>query len=73
MKTKTNLPESPAGRVAVGIAAVVSLTIIAIAQRDLHTRPAEEVRGSKRLWRVVCLNALGALAYLRFGRRRPAA
>jgi hypothetical protein len=69
MKAKTNLPDSSAGRAAVGVAAVVSLAIIAAAQRDLHRRPAAEVRGDKRLWRIVCLNALGALAYFRWGRR----
>jgi hypothetical protein len=69
MKAKTNLPPTPAGRAAVGVAAVVSLAIIGAAQRDLHRRPADEVRGDKRVWRVVCLNALGALAYFRWGRR----
>jgi hypothetical protein len=47
---------------------VVSLAIVGVAEVDLHRRPASMVRGDKRLWRVVCLNALGALAYLFFGR-----
>lgn len=45
-----------------------SLAIVATAQRDLHRRSENEVRGSRRLWRVVCLNALGAIAYFAWGR-----
>jgi hypothetical protein len=47
----------------------VALSIVFVAERDLHQRPEADVRGKKVLWRVVCLNALGALAYLRWGRR----
>jgi hypothetical protein len=36
---------------------------------DIQRRPADQVRGSKTLWRLVCLNALGATGYLRWGRR----
>ena len=52
----------------VGLLAV-SLAIVITAERDLHRRPDDEIRGEKRLWRVASLNALGALAYLRWGRR----
>lgn len=38
-------------------------------ERDIQRRPADQVRGSKTLWRLVCLNALGAAGYLRWGRR----
>lgn len=61
------------GKVVLLILSAVSLAIIASAERDLHGRAVEDVRGSRRLWQLVSLNALGALAYLRFGRRpRPA-
>jgi hypothetical protein len=46
-----------------------SLGLVTIAERDLHRRPDAQVRGDKRLWRVVCLNALGAVGYLLWGRR----
>ena len=59
-----------AGKVAVLVLAAISLVIIGTAQRDIQGRDEDEVRGSRTLWRVVCLNALGAIAYLRFGRRR---
>ena len=51
------------------IAFVVSLAIVLAAERDLQHRSDAEVRGDRRLWRLVCLNALGALAYFRWGRR----
>ncbi|HET6506762.1 MAG TPA: hypothetical protein VFG42_08230 [Baekduia sp.] len=69
MKVKTNMPETPAGRAAAGVAITVALAIVGAAQRDLFRRSAGEVRGDKRLWHLVCLNALGALAYFRWGRR----
>jgi hypothetical protein len=47
----------------------VSLGLVAVAERDLHRRPDKQVRGDKRLWRVVCLNAIGAVGYLLWGRR----
>ncbi len=47
----------------------ISLVVVAVAQRDLHHRTPSEINGNKLLWRLVCLNALGALCYLRWGRR----
>jgi hypothetical protein len=55
----------------VGALALIALQAIltAFAQRDLGTRSAQELRGPKMLWRVVTLNALGAVAYVLVGRR----
>jgi hypothetical protein len=50
-----------------------SLVIIGVAERDLHSRPGQEIRGSKGVWRLVSLNAIGALAYLTIGRSRQTA
>ncbi len=50
---------------------VVSLGVVAAAERDIQHRPADQVRGSKLLWRLVCLNALGSASYFRWGRRPP--
>lgn len=44
-------------------------SIVASAERDLQRRPADEVRGSKTLWRLLSLNAVGAAIYFRWGRR----
>jgi hypothetical protein len=48
----------------------ISLMIVGRAERDIAGRDEDEVRGSRTVWRLVSLNALGAIAYLRFGRRR---
>jgi hypothetical protein len=52
--------------VAVSLAAA---SLVASAERDLQRRPAEQVRGSKTLWRLLCLNAIGAAVYFCWGRR----
>jgi hypothetical protein len=62
-------PRSPRQRVLAGVLIVISLGVVTAAERDLRRRPAAEVRGDKRLWQVACLNAMGAVAYFRWGRR----
>jgi hypothetical protein len=69
-RSKRNFKErSPAGRVGIVAVILAASSVVAKAERDLQRRPAEEVRGSKTLWRLVCLNALGAAVYFRWGRR----
>lgn len=46
----------------------LSLMVVSLAQNDLRRRPASEIRGSKTIWRIVSLNALGAVVYLIWGR-----
>jgi hypothetical protein len=60
---------SPAARLFVSLLVVIGLGLIVTAERDIQLRPDAQVRGSKLLWRVVCLNVLGAAVYLRWGRR----
>ena len=62
-------PRSPQQRSLAVVLIAVSLGLVAVAERDLHRRPDKQVRGDKRLWRVVCLNAIGAVGYLLWGRR----
>ena len=54
-----------------GFILVIGLALIVAAQRDLQHRSAAELRGGKLLWRLVCLNGLGALVYFKWGRRPP--
>jgi hypothetical protein len=63
---------SPLRRKIATAAILVSLGIVGVAQRDLKRRPSEQVRGNRLLWRLLSLNALGAIAYFRWGRRPPA-
>ncbi len=57
------------------VAAVVAVEVAAaiLAYRDLAARSDEQVRGPKRLWRVLIgLNPGNSLAYWLFGRRSRA-
>lgn len=48
----------------------VHLLAVALTWRDIRHRPADQLRGSKRLWRIVsALNTLGAATYWLAGRR----
>ena len=67
--TKSFKDLSPGHRVLASVLIAVSLALVAAAERDLQRRPAAQVRGNKQLWRVVCLTAVGAVGYLRWGRR----
>ena len=53
----------PAKRAWVSILFAVSVALVIAAERDLQLRSADEVRGSKLLWRLLCLNAVGAAGY----------
>jgi len=49
----------------------VHLAVTAFTWRDLRTRAPEQVRGSKRFWRVTTgANTLGSLLYFTLGRKR---
>lgn len=53
--------------------AVVHIPAAVLTWRDLRERPAAQVRGDKRIWRVASvLNTSGSLTYWLLG-RRPAA
>jgi hypothetical protein len=59
----------PLQKAFIAVVTLVSLAIVGFAERDLQGRPEEQTRGSRFAWRLASLNAFGALAYLRFGRR----
>jgi hypothetical protein len=59
----------PLQKALIAVVTLVSLAIVGFAERDLQGRPEEQIRGSRFAWRLASLNAFGALAYLRFGRR----
>ena len=69
MRKKRFKDLSPRGKAAVVLVTAASLPVIATAQRDIQRRPSAEIRGSRLVWRLVSLNSLGALGYLRWGRR----
>ena len=49
------------------------MALLAAALADIYRRPAEEIRGSKRLWSLVAFAnfmGIGPIAYFLFGRKR---
>jgi hypothetical protein len=51
---------------------VVQLTLFAAAQIDITRRDDDEIRGSKLMWRLICLvNFIGPVLYFAFGRLTP--
>jgi len=57
---------------AIVVAVTAWVVVTPLVWRDLRNRPAEQVRGKKWMWRLATANLSGSIAYLLFGRRRPA-
>jgi hypothetical protein len=67
-KWKDLPPQARVGTVVVG---AIQLTLLLVAQRDISRRPAEQIRGSKTMWRLATLvNFIGPGSYFAFGRKR---
>ena len=50
---------------------LVHLVIVALTWRDISARPADQIRGNKKFWRVFsALNTSNAALYWLVGRRR---
>lgn len=62
---------SPMARVGTVTAGTVQLALLTAAQLDISRRPAQEIRGSKGLWRLATLvNFIGPASYFTFGVKR---
>ncbi|NKZ03563.1 PLDc_N domain-containing protein [Actinomadura latina] len=58
-------------RLCIAGAATVQLSLLASALADLQRRPSDQVKGSKRLWRMLAfVNFVGPISYFLFGRRK---
>jgi hypothetical protein len=63
--------KKPSKRVLAAIG-VAHATFAALTWRDIRGRSQDEVRGSKRIWRIATgLNSGASVAYWLGGRRRP--
>ena len=76
MKTKRRWSDlNGRQRVLLVVGAAVEAMLKIAALRDLRRRPADEIRGSKKLWAtaLVLANSAGAvpIAYFSIGRRVP--
>lgn len=64
--------ERKPNKLVLAVVGVVHTLVATLTWRDLRNRPADQVRGSKTLWRAAsALNTLGSVAYWVVGRRRP--
>jgi hypothetical protein len=70
-KKKRWSERSPAERLAALVLMVLSVALVGAAEWDIQRRPADSIRGNKKLWRLMSLNALGALGYFQVGRIAP--
>jgi hypothetical protein len=58
-------------KTALRLGGVVQVALLIAALTDIRRRPAEQIRGKKRLWTVVAfVNFVGPIAYFVFGRKR---
>jgi hypothetical protein len=60
---------SPTRKAAVVVVTGWNVSLIVLAQRDIHRRTDAQLRGPRRLWQLACLtNSVGPLSYFRWGR-----
>jgi hypothetical protein len=60
-------------KLSAAVAILIQLLLLTAAQVDITRRPAEQIKGSKKLWRaVVFINYIGPLAYFVLGIKRGA-
>ena len=63
----TRLPAAAKAAV-IGVTAW-NVSLIVLAEGDLHRRTDDQIRGNRRLWQLACLtNTVGPLSYFRWGR-----
>lgn len=72
MTGKQRFRDLPAGRQRlIAAAAVMQFSLLAAALIDIWRRPADQIRGPKRLWAGLSfLNFVGPVSYFVFGRRK---
>jgi len=72
-KKKTWKEMSPAGKVGTIVTAIMQVSLLVAAQRDISRRPAELINGPKAAWRAASfVNFVGPMGYFVFGRKRSA-
>ena len=59
-------------RTLIVVAAVVEVVLLVATLIDIKHRPADQIKGSKRMWTTLAfVNIVGPIAYFTLGRRRP--
>jgi bacteriorhodopsin len=63
---------SRCSRTLIVAAGVVEAVLLVATLIDIKRRPADQIKGSKRMWTALAfVNIVGPIAYFTFGRRRP--
>lgn len=61
---------SPVAQCVLWVLLAVEAILIAATERDIHRRPAQNIRGPKLVWRVIATqNVIGPAAYFGLGRK----
>lgn len=62
---------SPQKQLTISVAGLLQVALLVAALIDIRRRPAEQIKGSKKLWTLVAfINFAGPIAYFVLGRRR---
>ncbi len=62
---------SPQKQATVSMVGLIQVALLAAALIDIRRRPAEQIKGSKKLWTLVAfINFVGPIAYFVLGRKR---
>ena len=60
-------------RTLIVVVGVVEVVLLAATLIDIKRRPADQIKGSKRMWTALAfINIVGPISYFAFGRRRNA-
>lgn len=60
-------------RTLIATVGVVEVVLLAATLIDIKRRPADQIKGSKRMWTALAfINIVGPISYFTFGRRRSA-
>ncbi len=69
-KKQTWAEMTTAQRVGVIVGGLIQIALLIAAQRDIKRRPADQIRGSKQVWRAASMiNFVGPISYFLFGRK----
>ncbi len=62
---------SPQKQMTVSVVGLIQFALLVAALIDIRRRPAEQIKGSKKLWTLAAfINYVGPIAYFVFGRKR---
>lgn len=62
---------SPQQRASISVVGLIQVALLVLALIDLRRRPAEQIKGPKKLWAaVVFINFVGPITYFVIGRKR---